>query len=448
LEVLQDINDPKETIPLMVKCIKDSLGTLDLPKHEFFAENADYDNYSGVLSSELKKYCSILDKPLIIFFDEADCLSNGALISFMRQLRSGYINRTFTPFVHSIALVGMRNIRDYKTKIRPDSETLGSTSPFNIITEALTLQNFTKDEIISLYQQHTDETGQIFENEAIDFIFEQTQGQPWLVNAIAREVIVKILDSDYSQTITADMAKTAIETIIFRRDTHIDNLMERLKEERVRSIIEPMISGEGLFDRMSDDYQYVIDLGLIKEIDGRIQPANPIYSEVIVRKLSYDVQQNLILLNPDAIIPRYLKAGKMDINFLLEDFQQFWRDNSDIWIGNMHYKEAAPHLILQGFLQRVVNGGGHVIRDMAAGTGRLDLGVVYEGNTYPIEIKLWKGEQYYQSGLEQAAQYIDVFGGKEGWLVICDQRKGKTWEERIFFKQEIVNDTIINVFGI
>jgi len=105
-------------------------------------------------------------------------------------------------------------------------------------------------------------------------------------------------------------------------------------------------------------------------------------------------------------------------------------------------------LILQGFLQRVLNGGGHIIRDMAADTGRLDLGVVYEGTTYPIEIKLWKGAQYYQRGLEQAARYVDIFGGKEGWLVLFDQRKGKSWKEKIFYKQEVVNETVIHVFGI
>jgi Holliday junction resolvase len=221
-----------------------------------------------------------------------------------------------------------------------------------------------------------------------------------------------------------------------------------LKEERVQRVIEPMISGENFHDRLSDDYQYVTDLGLIKSIGGKIQPSNPIYGEVIVRTLSFDAQEKFLLEKPDSIIPRYLKEGKMDIEYLLKDFQQFWRQNSAIWIEKMQYKEAAPHLILQGFLQRVMNGGGHILRDMAAGTGRLDLGVVYGDRVYPIEIKLWKGEKYYQDGLEQTARYIDVFGCKEGWLVVFDQRQGKTWEEKIYCKQEVVNETIINVFGI
>ena len=74
------------------------------------------------------------------------------------------------------------------------------------------------------------------------------------------------------------MAKTAIQTIILRRDTHIDSLLERLKEERVRKVIEPLITGSDIFERLSDDFQYVRDLGLIKEVNAKIQPANPIYA--------------------------------------------------------------------------------------------------------------------------------------------------------------------------
>jgi hypothetical protein len=361
----------------------------------------------------LSNYCRTLDKPLVILFDEADCLCNDTLISFLRQLRLGYIDRNLAPFVHSIALVGMRNIRDYKTKIRPDGETMGSASPFNIVTEALTLENFTKEEITYLYKQHTDETGQVFEQEAIDLVFEQTQGQPWLVNAVAREVIVKILNYDYSQSITAEMAYKAIQTIIIRRDTHIDSLMERLKEERVRRVIEPMLYGEKYTDRMSDDYQYTVDLGLVKSVEGKIIPSNPIYAEVIVRTLSYDAQQEFKQERPTSILPRYFKDNTIDMDYLMTDFQQFWRENSEIWLERFDYNEAAPHLIMQAFLQRIINGGGYIIRDMGAGTGRTDICVVYKNKKYPIELKLWRGEKSYQEGLTQIRRYIDKFGKEE-----------------------------------
>jgi len=77
-------------------------------------------------------------------------------------------------------------------------------------------------------------------------------------------------------------------------------------------------------------------------------------------------------------IPRYLKGKEFDMKYLLKDFQEFWRENSEIWSELYQYKEAAPHLILQAFLQRVINGGGKILREMAAGKRRLDLCVVYK----------------------------------------------------------------------
>jgi len=447
LEGLQGINDAKEGIPLVVKCIKQAMRIVNLPENDFFAQNADYGDYAGVLTIELTNYCKKLDKPLVIFFDEADCLGGSTLITFLRQLRAGYINRVLMPFVHSVALVGMRNIRDFKAMVRPDSQSLGSASPFNIVKESFTLKNFTFKEIVSLYQQHTDATGQLFEAEGIDLIYEQTQGQPWLVNAIASEVIMKLLHSDYTQLFTAALAHQAIQNIILRRDTHIDSLLERLKEERVRSIIEPMLTGEVYFDRMSDDYQYVKDLGLIKDENNKIQPANPIYAEVITRTLSYDAQKNFMQKKPDADIPRYLKEGKMDMDDLLQEFQQFWRENSAIWIDRFQYREAAPHLILQAFLQRVLNGGGEIIREPAAGTGRADLCVVYEGVKYPIELKIRRSEKTISEGLKQTMQYMDTFGCQEGWLIVFDQRTDVSWDDKIFLQKEMIEGKTVTVAG-
>ncbi|MDR2762080.1 MAG: hypothetical protein LBB88_05715, partial [Planctomycetaceae bacterium] len=176
LETVQGIIDPKDGIPAIIRCIRDWLISKDLPHNSEFVKDIDYSNFNGALRLSLSQYCKLLDKPFVLLFDEADCLSEGTLITFLRQLRNGYNNRSVCCFVHSIALVGMCNIRDYKAQIRPDSKTLGSSSPFNIVAESLTLQNFTKDEIIQLYQQHTDETGQIFNDDAIELIFEQTQG--------------------------------------------------------------------------------------------------------------------------------------------------------------------------------------------------------------------------------------------------------------------------------
>jgi type II secretory pathway predicted ATPase ExeA len=447
LETLQGIADEKVGIPQIVHNMASALQLYKLPHAEDFATNVDFSSFSTVLKDEIKNYCALLDKPLVILFDEADCLSNGTLITFLRQLRNGYIDRKTAAFVHSLALVGMRNIRDYKGNIRPDNKTLGSASPFNIVTETLTLKNFTKQEIAELYAQHTSEQGQVFEPQALELVWQQTQGQPWLVNAIVREVIVKLLNFEFSKPVTAELCEQAIENIILRRDVHIDSLLERLKEERVQRVIEPMLLGESGIERLSDDFQYVMDLGLIKEDNGKIVPANPIYADVIIRSLNFDLQYKIKNDTPDVTIPRYIKDGKVDMKFLMTEFQKFWRKNSGIWGEMIKYREAAPHLVLMAFLQRVVNGGGQILRELAIDSGRTDLGIVYDGITYPIEIKLWKGEEYYKDGLSQTAKYIDGLGCREGVLAIVNRSNTLSWDEKIYQKTETIDGKNIFVYG-
>jgi len=450
LENAQSFPNPEQGIPTIINCLKTDIMFSNLPNRFDFAKNLDGIDVANQVRTALTFFCASLDKPLIIFFDEADCLGEHTLITFLRQLRNGFVNRGSIPFPISIALVGMRNIRDYKAKIRDDKETLGTASPFNVIKQSLTLRNFTQEEVEKLYKQHSNETGQIFENSAIELAFEQTQGQPWLVNAIACEIIEQQLKKDYSKPITAVMVAEAIQTIILRRDVHIDQLLDKLKEPRVQKVIEQVIMGESdKIEKLSDDYNYVKDLGLIRENNKIIEPANPIYGEVIIRTLNYNEQWILSSDErySDYEMPKYYKNNNVDMNLMLQDFQQFWRENSDVWEGRFQYREAAPHLILQAFLQRVFNGGGDVRREMATGKERLDLCINYKDKKYPIEIKINRGKQSIERGIEQTLGYMDTLGCGEGWLVAFDRDNKKSWDEKIYRKTETINGKIVNIFG-
>jgi len=451
LEGLQAFTEPEKGIPEIAKNIADCIKSQGLPPG--FAKDADYSGISNMLNNSFVNYCRSLDKPLVILFDESDCLGNGTLITFLRQLRNGFASRARIPFVSSIALVGMRNIRDYKAHIRPESETLGSASPFNIVSKTMTISNFTCEEVAELYSQHTEATRQVFERDAVEFIFEQTQGQPWLVNAIAREAVQEICKSDCSIAITKDMAKQAIHNIVLARGTHFDSLMERLKEERVRKVIQPLILGDNLaVDRFSDDYLYTRDLGLIRDSNGKTEPANSIYAELVVRTLNWDAQEAIKNKYEDYELPHYLKGGKININALLKDFQNFWRENSEIWTTKYkenfyQYDEAAPHLVIQAFLQRVLNGGGHISREMALGTNRADICVEWEGQKYPIELKIYQGTKTERDATAQILKYMDRVGSKEGWIVIFDRTPKKSWSKKLYVKEVKQAMKKITIFG-
>jgi hypothetical protein len=217
----------------------------------------------------LKDICISLDKELIVFFDEADCLGGAPLISFLSQIRDGYIERIGSAgktFPRSLALVGMRDIRDYKHKVRSEERSTGSGSPFNIIKQALTLPDFTEDKIRTLYDQHTEATGQPFEPDAIKRACRWTEGQPWLINALADNIIAKRFREDYSRTVTGDDIDQSAQDLVLQNPPHFDSLAERLREPRVRRVIEPVIIGaKNLPANVSiDDVGYVIDLGLLK----------------------------------------------------------------------------------------------------------------------------------------------------------------------------------------
>ena len=444
LETTQGIAKAEKGIPAIIRIMKTRVKFHHLLRNYPFAEQIDYADFNVALLETLSYFSEVLDKPLVIFFDEADCLANGTLITFLRQLRDGYVNRNQIPFVHSIALVGMRNIRDYKSDIRNDRETLGSYSPFNIVKASKTLRNFTQGEITQLYAQHTQETKQAFSSQVIQKVYDNTQGQPWLVNAIACEIVEQILEFDLSREILPTHVEQAVQTIILRRDTHIDSLMERLTEKRVQRIVEPVIVGKNQgYSVLDDDYQYVLDLGLLRYTGERIIPSNPIYAEVIIRTLSSRSQMEMASFQ----FPSYIIAGKLDMKPLLSDFQQFWRENSEVWVKRYQYVEAAPHLTLQAFLHKVVNHGGSVTREIASGTGRLDLYIHYQGLNYPIELKIRYGDKTYQEGQDQLADYMDKLDCAEGWLIVFDKRKTVTWDKKIFWQTKSVAKKTIHVIG-
>ncbi len=222
-----------------------------------------------------------LPKPLVLLIDEIDALQDNTLISVLRQLRSGFPNRPID-FPQSIGLIGLRDVRDYKVA-SGGSERLNTASPFNVKAKSITLRNFNLEEVGQLYRQHTEDTGQVFTDHAVNLAFDLTQGQPWLVNAIAKEIVEELAE-DTTIAITPEHINQAKEILIRRQDTHLDSLAERLREDRVKAIIEPMLAGQALGETSNDDRQYLIDLGLLKrDPAGGMTIANPIYREVVWR---------------------------------------------------------------------------------------------------------------------------------------------------------------------
>ncbi|MCP4600032.1 MAG: ATP-binding protein [Proteobacteria bacterium] len=386
------------------------------------------DEPNNALKHYLKAWSASIELPLVVFFDEADSVPGPVLLSILRQLRDGYTARPAS-FPQSIALTGMRDVRDYKIQIRKDSESLGTASPFNIKDESLTLRNFNADEVEELLQQHTVETGQSFAQDAVAEIVHQTKGQPWLVNALAAQLATRYdaLVKDRRDTVTRDQVLEAREILIERRDTHLDSLVDKLGENRVRKIIEPIMVGETLRpDVYNDDLQYAEDLGIISRATGAVQIANPIYQEIIPRTLTHVTQSGI----PDEPSWYVSDDGTLNLRKLIKGFLRFWSRHGEVLLRGMPYQEAAPHLVFMAYLQRITNGGGNIDREFAIGTGRADLVVCFGGREDVIELKLQRGKYTLPEGLEQVARYAKRLQRDVGYLIIFDPKSETPWEDR------------------
>jgi hypothetical protein len=396
------------------------------------------------------------DKPLIIFLDEVDALVGDTLISLLRQIRAGYAQRP-EAFPQSMILCGVRDVRDYRIH-RSDGEIITGGSAFNIKSESIRLGDFTKADVKALLQQHTDATGQTFDPGVLEEIWADTQGQPWLVNALAYEACFRKPEQrDRSKSVTVEQMRQARESLIQRRDTHLDQLTDKLKEDRVRRVIEPLLQNEGdVASLHPDDVQYVNDLGLIHvDRPGQVTIANRIYQEIIPRELTWGHQMGINQNQAWYVMPN----GSMDIDKLLTAFQNFFRENAEVWLQCYDYKEAGPHLLLQAFLQRIVNGVGRIAREYGLGRGRTDLFLQWpltaEGFTGPmqqvvLELKIQhKGRAAtLAAGLEQTARYADQCGADSAHLLIFNRDAGVAWDEKIYHEKRSSGSRVISVWGL
>ena len=390
----------------------------------------------GALQESLARWAEAEEKPLVLFIDEIDALIGDTLIAVLRQLRAGYPKRP-RRYPHSIVLCGVRDVRDYRIWSSAENAVVLGGSAFNIKTRSLRLGDFSEAQTHALLRQHTDATGQQFHDEALDEAWHRSRGQPWLVNALADEACFRSeAGRDRRQPITQDAIHDAAEQLVQRRETHLDQLARQLEDERVRRVIEPVLCGDASIESIAaDDIEYVRDLGLVGR-DDPVAIANPIYREVVPRQLTHAAQAMLPLDAPWYVGP----DGQLRMDDLMRGFQDFFRQHSAHWIERFQYREAGPQLLLQTFLQRIVNSRGRIEREYGVGRGRTDLTIFWPAadgraeRRIVIECKLVRGsrERAMREALDQISAYMDACNADEGHLALFDRNPDKPWREKIF----------------
>ena len=401
----------------------------------------------GALTRVLTEWSLAGPHPLVLLVDEIDALVGDTLISVLRQLRSGYDRRPDS-YPQSVVLCGVGDVRDYRIPSGSTGEPVTGGSGFNISAASLRLGDFKREDVEVLLGQHTAETGHEFEPAALERVWTQTQGQPWLVNALCYAACFESLQGlDHSRAITEDNILAAQEVLIQGRVGHLHQLARKLEEERVQRVVEPMLCGAPGYELSTHDYEYVRDLGLIAA-GGEIRIANPIYAEMVPRDLTSATREDM-LVEPARFVD---DDGSLNAEKLLEAFQEYYRENAEHRLQLFQYRQAGPQLLLQAFLQRVLRGRGRIEREYGLGFERVDLLILWprpQGmQRIAIECKVLNGklERTLEQGLPQTADYMDRCGADGGHLVIFD-RSEKPWKEKIFHRSEEFDGTPVDVWG-
>lgn len=236
----------------------------------------------------------------------------------------------------------------------------------------------------------------------------------------------------------------AREELIQRRDTHLDSLIDKLREPVVKDVAEAIIGGEVMVsDRLNDAIAYVQDLGLITR-KSPAKFANPIYAEIIPRVLNYGWE---LSFNQDLVDQQwYVKKGRLDMDALLSAFQKF-RRNSEAWLERFDFREVGRQLLLMAFLQRIIKAGGTIEREMAVGNGRCDLLVEFGPDRFLIELKLRRDQYSEEEGLEQIARYLDRLSMDHGYFILFEIDPEIPWEKRIYRKEVEQDGKKISLIG-
>ena len=346
-------------------------------------------------------------KKIVIFIDEFDGIPMGELENFLYTLRELYqrYKKVKQKALYSIGLVGIRNI----TKL-----IVGGVSPFNI-ADKVVLPSFSLKNVEELYSQYSEETNQPFTSEAVQKVYEETQGQLWLVNRIGTILTVDV-KPETVEPITIKDVDEAIKILLMEHNSHFDNLVEKAKQYK-ETFVEIVFNGVEYC--VDDEDQAFLELhGLIKCDKDKAVITNNIYKMRFIKMFFREVGNQVDLSGKRY----YLPNGFLDMETVLSDFEKYIAQ-----IGvRAFYEKGKPYektgqFLLTAWLYQFVGIGGDLRYECPTGLGRLDIMLTFKDKKYIIETKIVRYKGTLEDAVEQlAGKYIKTEQVDEGYIVLFD----------------------------
>jgi len=381
---------------------------------------------------------------LVLLIDEVDKSSNNQLfLDFLSMLRNKYLqqNEGRDHTFQSIILAGVYDIKTLKTKIRPD-EASKYNSPWNIAIDFKVDLSFEPHEIETMLQDYSQDKQIQPDIKAIAArLHYYTSGYPYLVSKLCKLIDEEILPPRTNKNWSLEDVETAFKMIVDEgyTTTLFDSLTKNLENNRelYELIYHIVINGKSLKFTITNPminlaYLYGI---LIPSEHKRCKIHNRIFEQrIYAHMMSKFMQTQYGDINGFGG-PEYVTAEGLDVKLILQRFQAFMRENYGK--RDRKFLEREGRLLFLAFLKPIMNGRGFDFKEpTVADERRMDIVITCQDKRYVVELKRWYGEKYHQRGLQQLSDYLDIYSLKEGYLLIYDFNKGKSYKEELIQFQD------------
>jgi len=351
-------------------------------------------------------------KKIVIFIDEFDGIPINELENFLttlRELYQKYKERT-DKALYSVGLVGIRNI----TKL-----IVGGVSPFNI-ADQVKLPPFTLKNVRDLYAQYTEETNQVFTEESVKKVFDETAGQPWLVNRLGTILTVDIKPQT-TDPITAEDVEKAVEILLYEENSHFDNISEKAKQYK-ETFINIVFDGVEYIPG-DEEQSLLLTHGLIKAEGKNIRVSNPVYKKRFTK--TFFRESGAIV---DVSVRGYFRPdGLLNMEAILSDFEEYIMQIgvNAFYASQKPYEKTGQFLLTAWLYQFVEQGKGELSFEVSTGLGRIDILLIYKGRKYIVETKINRSsfERTAEKAIDQlCGKYLLTERANEGYVVIFDPK--------------------------
>jgi len=428
--------------PFFVQTLGQTLHLANPALADFFEQASKQVRGFNDLSLWISQYIRKSQKQIVVLIDEVDKSSdNQIFLHFLGLLRQKYLLRNSgqDETFQSVILAGVHDVKTLKLKIRPDAEHKYN-SPWNIAVDFTVDLSFNPDEIATMLREYQQDKQVDMEIPALaERLHYYSSGYPYLVSKLCKFIDEAILPKRGGNDWTIADVDEAFKMITKESysTTLFDSLAKNLENdpELYEFVFQIVMNGKRFAFTSSNPVIHRAGLyGILAESEGMCAVHNRIFEQrIYAHMLSKAVMSQSINAFPSS---EFFTEEGLNLPLILQKFQAFMKEHYSH--KDQQFLEREGRLLFLAFLKPIINGKGFEFKEPnVAEERRMDLVVTYGRQRYVIELKRWDGEKAHQKGLQQLSDYLDMYGLKEGYLLIYDFTQQKTYkQEQIAFRDK------------